>query len=218
MEKSIEIIWKEGFLNSDALVAPKINNLYNAKSIHIIDKIKRMAKINLMAIIAFSSIFLLVSFFIGIPIMGIVVFVCFTALAIINKSLLKSLGKIDKGVNSYEYLKSFSQWINESISVNSKMSMILYPSIIMSIIITYWLQDYGGISLGEKLVNEILIYYPDTIFVFGIPVIVIAIVVFILAFIAYFSDRLYKLDVNIVYGRVFNKMEELMKDIEELNS
>ena len=54
MEKSIENIWKEGFLKSDALVAPKINNLYNQKSIHIIDKFKRMFKINLIAIVAFS--------------------------------------------------------------------------------------------------------------------------------------------------------------------
>ena len=30
MEKSIESIWKEGFLKSDALVAPKLNDLYKA--------------------------------------------------------------------------------------------------------------------------------------------------------------------------------------------
>ena len=72
MEKSIENIWKEGFLKSDALVAPKTNNLYNQKSIHIIDKFKRMFKINLIAIIAFSFIFLIVSFFVGIPITGVI--------------------------------------------------------------------------------------------------------------------------------------------------
>ena len=74
MEKSIENIWKEGFLKSDALVAPKINNLYNQKSIHIIDKFKRMFKINLIAIVAFSFIFLIVSFFVGIPLMGAIFF------------------------------------------------------------------------------------------------------------------------------------------------
>jgi hypothetical protein len=31
MEKSIENIWKEGFLKNDALVAPTLNNLYNQK-------------------------------------------------------------------------------------------------------------------------------------------------------------------------------------------
>ena len=66
MERSIENIWKEGFLKSDALVAPKINNLYNQKSIHIIDKFKRMFKINLIAIIVFSFVFLIISFFVSI--------------------------------------------------------------------------------------------------------------------------------------------------------
>ena len=61
MEKSIESIWKEGFLEKDAMVAPKINNLYNQKSIHIIDKFKRMFKINLNALVIlffFSSCWL----------------------------------------------------------------------------------------------------------------------------------------------------------------
>ena len=42
MEKSIETIWKQGFLKSDALVAPKLNDLYNQKSTHIIDKFNNM--------------------------------------------------------------------------------------------------------------------------------------------------------------------------------
>ena len=51
MEKSIESIWKQGFLDNNAMVAPKLNNLYNQKSIHIIDKFKRMFKINLNALV-----------------------------------------------------------------------------------------------------------------------------------------------------------------------
>lgn len=82
MEKSIESIWKEGFLNKDALVAPKIMDLYNKKSIHIIDKFKRMFKINLIAIVVFSSVFLVVSFFIGIPIMGIIFFATLSVLVV----------------------------------------------------------------------------------------------------------------------------------------
>lgn len=53
MEKSIETIWREGFLKSDALVAPKLNELYNQKSIHIVDKFKSMYRINLIAIVVF---------------------------------------------------------------------------------------------------------------------------------------------------------------------
>ena len=107
MEKSIEDIWKEGFLKSDALVAPKINSLYNQKSIHIIDKFKRMFRINLIAIVAFSFVFLIVTFFSGMLITGIGFFVTLTSLVIINKKLLNGLEKVDKGVSSYQYLKAF---------------------------------------------------------------------------------------------------------------
>ena len=51
MEKSIESIWKEGFLKSDALVAPKLNDLYNQKSEHVVDKVNRLYTINLIVII-----------------------------------------------------------------------------------------------------------------------------------------------------------------------
>ena len=63
MKKSIETIWQEGFLNNEALVAPKLNDLYNQKSIHIVDKFKRMYKINIIAIIAFAFIILPLSYF-----------------------------------------------------------------------------------------------------------------------------------------------------------
>lgn len=53
MLKSIEAIWKEGFLKNDALLAPKLNNLYNKKSIDIVDKFKRMYEINRIGIVAF---------------------------------------------------------------------------------------------------------------------------------------------------------------------
>lgn len=218
MEKSIENIWKEGFLKSDALVAPKINNLYNQKSIHIIDKFKKMFCINLIAIVVFSVIFLIVSFFVGIPITGIIFFITLTVLVVINKRLLNDLEVIDKGVSSYEYLKTFNQWINEQVAINKKMSAFLYPIIFTSLIIGFWFKDAEGIFLGKRLVYEILIGFPDIYLVYGIPLIGIVIVLFILGLLAFFGGRIYEWDLNIVYGRVFKKLEELMDDIESLNN
>jgi hypothetical protein len=36
MRKTIEAAWREGFLTQGALVAPKVNDLYTRKSIHIV--------------------------------------------------------------------------------------------------------------------------------------------------------------------------------------
>jgi len=216
MEKSIEDIWKEGFLKSDALVAPKINNLYNQKSIHIIDKFKRMFKINLIAIVAFSFVFLIVSYFVGIPITGAIFFVTLTVLVIINKRLLDGLEKIDKGVSSYQYLKAFNQWIQQQVSINKRFSTFLYPIIFLSMIIGFWYKNAEGIPLGERLVSEVLYGFPDIYLIQGIPLIAIIVIILIVGLLAIFGGRIYQWDLNLVYGRVFKKLEELMADIEEL--
>jgi len=218
MEKSIENIWKQGFLKSDALVAPKINNLYTQKSIHIIDKFKRMFKINLIAIVAFSFTFLIASFIIGIPITGIIFFVTLSVLVFINKKLLNDLEKIDLGISSYQYLKAFNKWINEQISINTRFSKFLYPIIFMSLILGFWFKDAEGMPLGERLVGEILIGFPYTYLLFGIPLIGIVIVAVIIGLLILVGGRIYKWDLNIVYGRLFKKLEELMTDIESLRS
>jgi len=218
MEKSIENIWKEGFLESDALVAPKVNNLYNQKSIHIIDKFKRMFKINLIAIVAFSFVFLVVSFFVGIPITGIIFFVTLSVLVIINKKLLKGLDKINKGLSSYQYLKTFNEWMKEQIAINKKMSTFLYPIIFMAMVLGFWFKDAKGMPLGERLVNKILYSFPDIYLIYGVPLIGIIIMVLILGLLVFFGGRIYMWDFNIVYGRVFKKLKELMTDIESLRS
>ncbi|MFT4734195.1 MAG: hypothetical protein ACI9DJ_002525 [Algoriphagus sp.] len=218
MEKSIESIWKEGFLKSDALIAPKVNNLYTQKSIHMIDKFKRMFKINLIAIVVFSFVFLVISYFIGIPITGAIFFVMLSVLVIINKKLLEGLEKIDKGVSSYQYLKSFNEWIKKQVVINERFATFFYPIIFLSMIIGFWFKDAEGVPLGERLVGEVLHGFPDIYMVQGVPLIAIGVIIFIVALLAFFGGRIYQWDLNIVYGRVFKKLEELMADIEELST
>lgn len=218
MEKSIESIWKEGFLKKNALVAPTINDLYNKKSIHIIDKFKRMFKINLVAIIAFSSVFLVVSYFIGIPVMGIIFFITLSILVVINKRLLNELEKIDKGDSSYQYLKTFNDWIKKQVSVNELASRFLYPIIFLSFIFGFWFKDAEGAFLGDRFVDKLLSSHPDMFLVLGVPLVVIIIVVAIVVVLALLGGIIYRWDLNIVYGRVFKKLKELMTDMEELKN
>ncbi len=46
MEKSIEKIWNEAFVEEQALIAPKVNDLYNKKSKSLIHKIQRTYEID----------------------------------------------------------------------------------------------------------------------------------------------------------------------------
>ena len=53
--------------------------------------------------------------------------------------------------------------------------------------------------------------------VFGTPVFIIVIVIIITALLALCGGLLYKLDLNIVYGRVLKKLKEIIADMEELS-
>ena len=210
MEKSIESIWKQGFLENDAMVAPKLNNLYNQKSIHIIDKFKRMFKINLNALVIFSFFVLVVSFFVKIPVMGVLMFILFNVIVIVNKRLLKGLNDIDKNVSSYQYLKSFDTWMKSQIAVNYKMSRYIYPYIFIAMV-----SGFGFSSQFRESLNRILGGYQPYM-VFDIPVFWVLAMIVIIIVLAIFGGRIYKWDLNIVYGRIIKKLDELITDMEDL--
>ena len=216
MEKSIENIWKEGFLKGDALVVPKLNDLYNQKSIHIIDKFKRMFKINLIAAVIFALVFLAITTINGLPIVGISWFLILIGLVFVNKKLLKGLEKIDYHINSYEYLISFNKWLQEQLAINRKMARLYYPLFFLSIIVGFWFVDAEGVFLGERLVGEVLYGFPDIYLVNGVPLIGIILVLIIASLLALFGGNIYNMDVKIVYGRMFKKIENLISDLEEL--
>ena len=212
MEKSIESIWKQGFLENDAMVAPKLNNLYNQKSIHIIDKFKRMFKINLNALVIFSFFVLIASFFVKIPVMGVLMFILFNVIVIVNKRLLKGLNNIDKNVSSYQYLKSFDTWMKSQIAVNYKMSRYIYPYIFIAMV-----SGFGFSSQFRESLNRILGGYQPYM-VFDIPVFWVLAMIVIIIVLAIFGGRIYKWDLNIVYGRIIKKLDELITDMEDLRA
>ncbi|MDN5202694.1 hypothetical protein QQ008_14995 [Fulvivirgaceae bacterium BMA10] len=218
MEKSIEIIWKEGFLNKDALVAPKLNDLYNQKSKHIIDKYMRMFKINLVAIVVGSLILLPGSFLIGMPYMGVPMFFILNAMVIVDKRLLGELKEIDNNITSYEYLKTFDKWIKRKIIVNTRMARILYPYTFIAILMGFWFINEDGNRLGETIVTKLIENYPDIYLIFGIPLTGIIGALMIIGILTFFGGRIYRWDMNLVYGRVLRKLEEIISDMEELRS
>lgn len=212
MEKSIESIWKEGFLDNKAMVAPKLNNLYNQKSIHIIDKFKRMFKINLNALVVFSFVVLVASFFVKIPVMGVLMFILFNVIVIVNKKLFKGLSAIDKNVSSYQYLKSFDDWMKEQISINVKMSRFIYPYIFLAMVLGFGFSNPFRETLYRVFGNH------EFYLVYGIPVFWVLAALVIIFLLAIFGGRIYKWDLNLVYGRVLKKLDELISDMEDLRA
>lgn len=216
MEKSIEKIWEEGFLKSDALVAPRLNDLYNKKSIHLIDSFKRMFRINLIAIIVGSLLFLALSFVMGIPVMGIGFFLTLAVIVVVNKRLSDGLDNIDKSESSYHYIKAFDDWIKTQVSVNKRMATFYYPSFFLSLILGFWYANFDGQQAGQALMDRLFSSYPDMYLIFGMPVIVLLTVILMTGLFAYLGGRIYSWDLKMVYGSILAKLDEIIADMEEL--
>ena len=216
MEKSIETIWKEGFIKNDALVAPKLNDLYNQKSIDIVEKFKRMYKINRIAIIAFAILIIPLSYVTGMIYMGIPMSLLFTAATFVAQKFSKQLDTIDKNTSSYEYLSSFDKWVKDMVAVNSKLSTFMYPYIFIAMALGFWFVDIEGTILGHMLINGIIAEFPNTFIVSGFPVLLLIPFILGIAILAFFGGRIGKTDINLVYRGILNKLKVLLSDMEEL--
>lgn len=217
MEKSIESIWKEGFLKDDALIAPKLNDLYNQKSIHLLDKFQNRYKWNLILLVVFSFVVLIMSFAVGMKYMGIPMFLILNLLVLISQKHFESLKSIDKNKSSYEYLKSYDIWLKNKITAIAKIYTFAYPAIFLSMVAGFWFLDLGDKGyLGEKIGAWILEEFPTTTMVGNAPLVGIILVVVISGLIAFFSKKMYLLDLKALYGNLMEKLDELIQDMEKL--
>lgn len=212
MKNSIEQIWKEGFLNEKSLVAPKINDLYNKKSIHLVDKMKRMLRVNLIVVVVLSLVLPIMHYFLDAIWQGVASSILVLLTAWYIKLQLKGLKTLDQGVNSLDYLKSFDRWIKDVISRTSKIVRFSYPLyflIGMSTIWSTWVKQ-------EKLVMATHQKFPDSVYVGNMPLFALVFVLIATFLMAYYSDKIYKFDVRLMYGCIFDKLESTIIEMEKL--
>ncbi len=208
MEKTIETIWKEGFLNEDALIVPKVNNLYEKKSLHIIDKFKKMFLNNIWGIIIVSSLLFIGSYFLGALLAGSIFLIMMLYVAYTAFNELKSLEKIDKGQSSYLFLKSFKDWIDSSIDRYGKMYRFVYPMLILTFYFGIWFSD--SLEFMRQKVSE----HSDLFF--GLhPGTTVLVVTFALLM-SVFSKAIHRKDVMTIYGGIMNKLDASLEEMEHL--
>ncbi|HTE32075.1 MAG TPA: hypothetical protein VK666_16955 [Chryseolinea sp.] len=211
MKNSIETIWKEGFLNEKSLVAPKINDLYNRKSKDLVDKMKRMYRINLIAIVSMSIVFPIIYYFLDVIWQGVAASILLLLTVWYSERQRRSIKTLDHGATSLDYLKSLERWLKDALSKHAKILRFSYPLYFLIAISTMWSAWNKGV-LTSKMYQK----FPDVIFIGSVPLfaLIIAGVATLLMF--YFSDKIYKWDVRLMYGRVFDKLEETIAEMEKL--
>ncbi|KMT67019.1 hypothetical protein [Catenovulum maritimum] len=211
MSKSIEAMWKDGFIKETQLVAPKINDLYNRKSQNIVDKLQHMFALNIKAIIVGSLLMLLMFSLIGAPWLGVYICVLLIPLVIIAKKELRKSLQLSKGLSSYDYIMSFNTWLQDSIAVYGRYYRVFYPMLFIGMAVQ------GIVSeAGRKMIGLLVSAWPTDFLILGVPYYLLLTIALIILVVARSADALYKLDLNIVYGRQFKKLDELIADMQSL--
>lgn len=204
-------MWKEGFINEAHLSVPKINDLYNRKSQNIVDKLRNMFAINIKAIMVGSLIMFIVMSLIGAPFLGLYICCLLVPLIIIAKKELKKSVDLSKGQSSYDYIMSFNNWLQSSIKVYSGYYKIFYPMFFLGMATQAIVSKAGG-----KLIALLVDALPTSIIILGQPYYILLALALLTIIIARYAESLYRLDLNIVYGRQLKKLDELIIDMEEL--
>lgn len=211
MKNSIEVIWKEGFLNEKSLVAPKINDLYNQKSKDLVDKLERMTKISRVAILIVAIICPIIYYFLGVIWQGVAISILFLLIVWYGKRQGLNVKTLDRGATSLDYLKSFDRRIKDAYLRNERVQRFVYPVFLLIGMSAIW-SKWSKSALISKLYQK----YPDMIFIGDVPLFAWVIVGIATLLMLYFSRSIYRWDVGLVYGRMFRKLEETIAEMEEL--
>ncbi len=213
MTKSIETMWKQGFINEPQLVAPKLNDLYNRKSQNMVDKLQQMFAINIKAIIIGSVIMLLMMSLIGAHWLGVYICALLAPLVVIVKKELNKSYQLSKGQSSYDYLINFNRWLQSSIASYASYYKAFYPLLFIGMATQAVVSNAGGKITALAMQN-----WPTEITLFGLPYYLVIILAVLLLLITKYAETFYRWDLNLIYGRQLKKLDELIADMEELRN
>ena len=211
MRKTIEATWREGFLNQDALVAPKVNDLYTRKSGHIVDRIQRMLRINQIAIVIGSPIMWALLSAVGIPYAGAIICTAWLGLVVVRRLYIAKFDAPDSSLDSYHYLKAFHLWLKDRMARSRRLQRHMYAVTFVALAI-----GIGASANGQTLIRFIVESNPGMRLVNGVPVVLIAGVAAAAIVVDLLGGVIFDFDINTVYRDVFRKLDEMVAEMEEL--
>lgn len=213
MKTSIEDIWQQGFMQKDALIAPQVNDLYNQKSKNIVDKLKTTFKWNLWGLLIGGVIVFIGLSAFSIPYLG--GFICLVSwvLAYHGQQQLKTLDAIKSNISCFDYLTAFDRWLKGLITHYTRLYQWVYPMLFLASMIQVRYSE-----LGAKAITGFIAEFPETPLLFSLPLILLVPILIFAGLLSYFAGPLYRLDMKTVYGRQFDKLEEILTDMKGLSN
>jgi hypothetical protein len=211
MRKTIEATWREGFLSPDALVAPKVNDLYTRKSRHIVDRIQRMLRINEIAITIGAPIAWILLSAVGVPYTGAILWTALMGLLVVRRLYVAKFDAPDNSLDSYHYIKAFRGWLKDRMARSKRVQRHFYAVAFLAFAI-----GVGASAIGQLLIRLIVESNPDLRLVNGVPLVLIAGVAATAILVDLLGGVIFDFDVNLVYRSVFRKLDQMVAEMEEL--
>ena len=211
MRKTIEATWREGFLNPDALVAPKVSDLYTRKSRHIAERIQRMLRINQIAIVIGAPIAWALFSAVGMPYGGGILCTAWVGLVVVRQFYISKFNPPDSSLDSYHHLKAFQGWLKNRMARSKRLQRHIYVVTFIALAI-----GIGEAEPGQQLIRFMVESSPGIRLVNGVPLILIVCVVAMAIVVELLGGIIFDRDVNTVYREVFRKLDEMVAEMEEL--
>jgi len=199
MEKSIENIWKQGFKAESKLTAPAISNLYKRKSKLVIQQINSKSKKDNLSLIPVGLIIFGVLAFIGEILIGAYSVVLIFVLFFVNKKVLKDLETIDIKDNTYAYLLNYRNQVKKIMKYSTWIAGLGFPLVAIP---AYWM-FFEGTKIMDKF--NALDLGMEILIVLGLALVLSAI-----------GILGYRLSTQVVYGKLLERLESTIADMDEL--
>lgn len=211
MTKTIESMWKDGFMQETDLSAPKINDLYNKKSQHITDKLKRMYRTNIKLLIIGLPLGLVIMTIAGMPFLGLYMALMFGYIILEGKKQMKSFDALDQGQNCYQYVTAVNQSFKDMSEHFINIYKKFYPLLFVGIFIQFLFSE-SSIELSALLVEKV----SQGPFLFEIHYLLYVIGALLTGFFYLIGGAIGKFDIDLVYKRIADKLDSLQKEMETL--
>ena len=209
MNKSIESVWEKGFTGEMRLSKPHIKDLYNQKSNNLIDRFEALFAANHKWLIIGACLCGLVLSVVGAPILGAIIFLMFMGLAYFGKGQLKALQAIPKELSCLHYLQSFDTWLVSTMAQYTQIYRLFYPALFalcaLRLVVSNAIQEV----LGDLSIRTSTGQLEPAVFlaIAGISLLL-----------GLFAGRIYRVDINLVYGAEIKKLKALIVELEELKT
>jgi hypothetical protein len=124
---------------------------------------------------------------------------------------LKELKHLNMADNSYHYLLNLRYWLRHQFKTNLRYSKFYYPLALFAAASMIWFAKGREELTSFLILKEILpISTMEVGYLFWGVAGLIALLMII------FSKKIYKFDVNLLYGNLFKKLNEIISDMEEI--